>query len=196
MEPNRKRSERRHRIAVSLVALVVLAAVATFIAVKYTRADNILTPTTTTQNEPIPGDPQFSFNTAAAPGWSQGPTDKVSLAMFFDDHSCWAYAHHKPGAVNATAELQKMQNDLKKDRGFTMTPGATVQLTLKTTSGELPYQLYQSSVESNGEIYGGQEFGYIPLTDSYIYIAGYCKNAEQLATIMPALKAITFDSSK
>lgn len=196
MEPNRKRSERRHKITISLVALVVLAAVTTFIAVKYTRADNIPTPVTTTQNGPISGNPQFSFNATAAPGWSQGPTDKVSLAIFLDDHSCWAYANHKPGVVNATTELQKMQDDLKKDRGFTMAPGATLQLTLKTTSGELPYQLHQSSVESKGELYGGQEFGYIPLSDSHIYIAGYCNNAEQLAAIAPALRAITFDSSK
>lgn len=187
------------RIALSL-AIFVLAAAATIFIMRQTHAD--ISPSvspTTGLAQKTPGTPQFSFQAAAAPGWRQGPIDKVSLALFSNDEAsgCWTSVEHKTGTVDVAAELQKAQTSWTNDQNYTIVSTNILPVTLQTASGKKQYDLHQFTLSSTGgRLYGGQEFGYLLLAGGYIKVQGYCNTADQLASITPALQAITFDATK
>lgn len=140
----------------------------------------------------------FSFN--GTTGWWQGATNETSMALFDSDkqHACFTSVEYKPGTVNAAADLQVMQASLAKD-GYTVTLGATQSLTMQTNTGSQRYELHQSSVTpppGGAPVKGGQELGYVQLSNGYIKVMGYCDAPEQLPGTLPVLRAIKFDPSK
>jgi len=112
--------------------------------------------------------------------------------------SCFTSVQHKTGTVDAVAEVQKGRASLIAS-GYTVTPGATQTLTIQTSTGPKQYELYQSSVTTPvgaSTVLGGQEFGYLQLSNGYIKIMGYCETAKELPATIPALQAIKFDTTK
>lgn len=142
---------------------------------------------------------QFSFS--GTTDWWQGATNKTSMALFHSLHdSCFVSVQHKTGSIDADkAKLQKSDADLTSS-GHTITPGATLAATLQTNTGQQSYQLQQSSVTSPtgaSKVLGGQEFGYLPLSNGdYLYVEGYCDTPAELAATLPALQAVKFDAAK
>lgn len=137
----------------------------------------------------------FSFN--GTNGWRKGPTNGASLALFSDDHSCFTSIERKHGVVDVAMELQKIQDGLASN-GYTSTPNAIVSATLATDTGSQQYQLHQyavSSVKSGVQLYGGQEFGYVPFSNGYLFVQGNCNTTNELPTTLPALQAIKFDGT-
>lgn len=180
--------------------IIALAATSTFFVIKHADAD--ISPSVSPSTglaQKTPGTPQFSFMAAKAPGWHQGPTDKVSMALFSNDMAsgCWTSIEHKTGTIDEAAELQKIQAHWT-DSGYTVAPSEPLAVTLQTKTAPLSYNLHQYTVASTtGEqVLGGQEFAYFPVPSGYIKVQGYCNSASQLATITPALEALVFDASK
>jgi hypothetical protein len=135
---------------------------------------------------------RFSF--AGAPEWRKGPSNKTSMALFHG-HDCFVSAEYKPGTVEVSAELEKIKTSLT-DMGYTVTTGVTLTNTLQTDQGSKEYELHQYSVTgagSAGQVKGGQEYGYLQLSDGYVQIEGHCDSADQLPSTIPALLAIKFN---
>jgi hypothetical protein len=148
-----------------------------------------------------PGTPMFSFDVAKASDWRQGPTDKVSMALFGEARAdktsaCFTSVQYKTGTVDADAELQKQQRDYNVTGGSMALLGS-VTSTLQTVGGEKSYDLRQYAVESSDDlkVMGGLEIGYLQLGNGYIKVDGHCEAAEELNSTIPALKAIRFTES-
>ena len=112
--------------------------------------------------------------------------------------SCFTSVEHKSGTVDAAAELQKTQASLTSE-GYTVTPGSAQTLTMQTNTGLQQYELQQSSITTPtgaNKILGGQEFGYLQLSNGYLKIMGNCETADELPSTIPALRAIKFDAAK
>lgn len=143
-----------------------------------------------------PGKPEFSFDSSVATTWRQGPTDKVSMAIFDKDETtgCWMSIEHKSGIVDEAAELKKIEANWP-NAGLSATKYADVPMILKTKKGDVSYTLHQySAVSTTGEkALGGQEFAYFKLPNGYAKVQGYCSEVEKLATMTPALQAVTFN---
>jgi hypothetical protein len=139
---------------------------------------------------------QFSFTGAS--DWTQGPSNNTSMALFESGGDCFVSIQLKTGVVDAPSELQKQQA-LLTTQGYTVTQGPTKSISIQTSSGNQHYTLYQSSVATpagDSDLEGGQEFGYLQLSTSYLYLQGYCNTASQLPGTISALEAFRFDPSK
>ena len=185
---------RLNRYTAGLLIFLVVAGASAVVVILYNRTDAApaVRPTVGTA---VPS--QFSFS--GTPNWRQGPTNKTSMALFHNIRdSCFTSVEHKTGTVDAGAELQKTQASLTSE-GYTITPGSTQTLTMQTNTGSKQYELQQSAVTTPAgasTLMGGQEFGYLQLTNGYLKIYGYCETAEELSATIPALQAIKFDSTK
>lgn len=182
----------RYTIGVSIILIAAIAA-ATILVLKHNLVE--AAPSKPPIGAAVPS--QFSF--AGAGGWWQGATNHTSMAVFHRvEDGCFVSAQHKSGAVNGTAEIQKANATLSS-QGYIVLPASTQTLMLQTNDGPRQYDLVQSSVTSPSgvsKVMGGQEFGYLQLADGYLYIMGYCDTAAELPATIPALQAITFDSTK
>lgn len=181
-----------------LAALIIIVAVAALIIIRPREA----TAPTATHKAPsglpqkTPGRPQFSFMAGKAPGWRQGATDKVSMALFHQ-YDCFTSVEHKSGRVSIAAELKQIRTGLTAS-GYLVTPNKRQTLTLQTNAGGKQYELYQSAVMTPAglsKVKGGQEFGYVQLANSYIKVMGYCDTASQLPSTIPALQAIRLNTA-
>jgi len=137
---------------------------------------------------------KFSFS--GANGWRQGATNETSMALF-DDNSrmaCFTSVEYKSGTVDALAEIKKAEATAsERGNGYTVTPISAQTLTIQTPDGKKQYELYQSAVTTptgGDKLKGGQEFGYLQLSDGYVKVIGYCDTPEQLSSTVPALQAI------
>ena len=120
------------------------------------------------------------------------------MAVFHTPHDCFVSAEYHAGDINIASALQQYQTGLTSG-GYTITPSSNQVLTLKTNTGNGHYQLQQYTVSetgSGGAPEGGQEFGYLQLTNGYVKLEGYCDTANELAETLPALQAIAFDSAR
>jgi hypothetical protein len=138
---------------------------------------------------------KFSF--AGSTGWWQGATNNTSMALF-RDHECFASIQYKPDTIDASSALKKTQADLVAG-GYMSTPGTTVVASLKFEEGQQQYQLHQYTVTgtgNGGQLYGGQEFGYLPLASGHIEVQAYCNTPDELPMTVSALQAIKFDANK
>lgn len=145
-----------------------------------------------------PGTPLFSFDASKVSAWRQGPTDKVSMAAFHDTNDCFVSVQYKPGEVDAATEIQKKQ-DVLRSSGYASTPGSVLALGLEAGAGMQQYQLRQFSVTSapgSNKVKGGQEFGYVQLTDGYVKVEGWCDEPAQLPSTISVLQAISFKEEK
>jgi hypothetical protein len=183
------------RAVIVLVLLVIVAASITVIMWRnHTEAVSVV------EQPPVGAavPSQFTFDKSGAPDWWQGATRKTDMALFHA-HDCFVSVQYKTGTIAADKEkIQKDQADLVS-RGYTITPGTSQTLTLQTKSGSKQYDLNQSVVTSPAgadTVKGGQEFGYLPLTNGYVFVEGYCDTSEQLTATIPALQAITFDETQ
>jgi hypothetical protein len=178
---------------ISVVAVAVLAVTTTLIVTNRNKTD------AAASVKPAVGaavTSQFAFT--GSTGWWQGATNKTSMAVFQDTHSCFVSAEYKTGTIDAAAELQKIQSSLA-GQGYTVTPGSTQTLTLQTAASQQHYELHQSAVTTptgSSKVEGGQEFGYVQLSVGYIKIMGYCDTADELPATIPALQAIKFNETK
>ena len=185
---------RLNRYTVGILVFLVVTATCAVVVMRHNRTDAgpAVKPAV---GAAVPS--QFSFS--GTPNWRQGPTNKTSMALFHNIRdSCFTSTEHYAGTVDAAAELQKAEASLTS-RGYTVTPGSTRTLTIQTNTGPQQYELKQSSVitpSSASKLMGGQEFGYLQLTNGYLKIYGYCETAEQLAATIPALQAVKFDGTK
>lgn len=182
-------------VVVLLIIFTILATTLVVIFINRDHTEASISPKSNT-NKVAPS--LFSFNAAEAPGWSQGPTNGTSMAIFADDKDCWVSVERKPGTVNETSEINNTQARLIKD-GYTVTPIKESLLTLQLNSGQRQYTLHQQSVVGTGaagEVYSSQAFGYMQLAYGYIFIQGYCDISDHLPTIVPVLQAIKLDDTK
>jgi hypothetical protein len=198
---NRNSKKSRYRLWCFLVVIATTLAVAGVAAAKFYMDNFSDSGSQTPQlSQKTSGNPQFTFDTAAAPGWYQGPVDKVSMALFSEDREsgCWASIEVRPGSVDAVTELNKIQNSLVSG-GNTVTTDGTIPLTLQTTTEKIPYELHKYTVTGDGSVskpYGAQEFAYFALGQGHAKVQGYCNTADKLQTITPALQAVKFDPAK
>lgn len=141
----------------------------------------------------------FAFAAAQALAWRKGPSNATSLAIFHNGtDGCFASMEYRPGTINAEAALQATQASLASS-GYTSQPSAILNVTLQTGAGLQQYQLHQYTVSgtgSSGQTMGGQEFGYVQLSDGYLKIESYCNTPDQLPATIPALQAMSFNAAK
>lgn len=178
-----------NRYGAGILLFLVIAAVSAVVITKYNHTD--AAPSSKSGvGAAVPS--QFSFMGTA--GWWQGATNKTSMALFHNPHDCFTSIEHKMGIVDAAAELQKTQASLTND-GYMVTPGGVQTLTIQTKTGPQQYELHQSSVATSAgaqPLEGGQEFGYLQLSNGYLKVMGYCDTADELPATLPALQAIKF----
>jgi len=181
---------RLNRYAIAAL-FIVLALATTFVIIKARHSTSDAAaksspPTTTT----------FDFSFTGASGWRKGPANLTSLALFHGD-GCFVSAEHKTGTVDIAAELQKYQDTLTGS-GHTVVPIATQQLLLQTSATPQSYELHQFSAAgsaNDSKTMGGNELGYVQLSNGYVKFEGYCDTPVQLAATIPALQAIKFNSA-
>lgn len=182
-----------NRFTNSVLALLVIAAAATVVVLQRNRtgAAPSVKPGV---GAAVPS--QFSFTGTL--GWWQGATSKSDIALFHN-YDCFVSAQHKTGTIASDqAKRQKNQDSLTND-GYIVTPGVTQTLTIQTNTGPRQYQLQQSSVTAPAgadKLEGGQEFGYLQLSNGYLFVEGYCDTPDELPATIPALQAIKFDETK
>jgi hypothetical protein len=193
MNEKRNRIKSKRSLVISIVAVAVLAVATTVAMTSRNKTD------AAASVKPAVGaavTSQFAFT--GSTGWWQGATNKTSMAVFQDTHSCFVSAEHKTGTVDAVAKLQKIQSSLAS-QGYMVTPGNIQTLILQTAAGQQRYELHQSTVttpKGSNKVEGGQEFGYVQLSDGYIKIMGYCDTADELPATIPVLRAIKFNETK
>lgn len=183
-----------NRYSVSVLIVIFIAVAATiYFLVPNGEADASQSPATTSQlPQKTPGNPRFSF--MGASGWRQGPTDKVSMALF-NDGDCFTTVETKTGSVNIDHQLKKSQATLAK-MGYGSTPIGVLNMKLQTNAGSHTYQLHQykaSGAPGDRAIKGGQELGYLNLKNSYIKVTANCDSTDELPATIPALQAIKFN---
>jgi len=185
-----------NRIVIALLivfAILMITSVAIFVTRDHTEASS--QPKSNT-NKAVQS--PFSFDASKAAGWYQGPANASSMAIFSNDQSCWVSLERKTGTVDEAAELQKSLATLTGS-GYTVEQKDTLQFTLAATSGSKPYRLYQHDVSgqgSAGQLYGGQQLGYVQFSDGSVFIQGYCNTFAQLPAITPVLQAVKFNDTK
>lgn len=185
-----------NRIAV--VLLIIFAVLGTTLIVILTNRDNTEASLSLKPNTNKAVQSQFSFDAAKVSGWSQGPTNATSMAVFADNKDCWISVERKPGVVNEASEISNNQAKLVQD-GYTVTLGEKSLLTLQSNNSKKQYTLHQQSVAGTGgagQVYSGQAFGYVQLDEEYVFVQGYCDISDHLTTIIPALQSIKFDDTK
>lgn len=186
-----RRAVNRYTIVISLVFVMAIAA-ATVLILKHSLVE------AATPKPPVGAAVPSKFSFAGVDGWWQGATNHTSMAVFHRTDGCFVSGEYKSGTVNAVAEIQK-SNATLSSQGYTILPIATKTLMIQTSDGPQKYDLEQFSVASpsgGSKVMGGQEFGYLQLSDGYLYIMGYCDTPEQLPATIPALNAMTFNSEK
>lgn len=182
---------RLNRYAAGTGILIVIATVSAIIGIQHKRTNIV------PSAKPAAAEVKSLFSFAGLPGWRKGPTNKTSMALFYNSSGCFVTVEHKQGTVDVAAELKKSRDSLAND-GYTVTPIGSQTLTIQTAVGDQQYALHQSSVTTPaGEIklMGGQEFGYAQLPNGYLEIEGYCDTASDLSVTIPALQAINFDAA-
>jgi hypothetical protein len=135
---------------------------------------------------------EFSFSGVI--GWWQGATNKTSMALFHNAEDCFVSVEHKSGTVDIPTELQKEKTVLATG-GYIVTLASIQKLTLTTNTDSQPYNLYQYSVTTPpgaNKVEGGEELGYLQLSNGYIKAMGYCDTVNELPPTIPALQAIKF----
>lgn len=178
-----------NRYTVSTLIVLILAVLA--FVVLSTRDNSVASSAPQEVSSTKPTESMFSF--IGASGWRQGPTNETSMALFHG-HDCFTSVEYKIGTVDVTAELDKIQSNLKS-MDYVSESTATLTTTLRFGAGQEQYQLHQYSVTgtgSAGPVKGGQEFGYLQLTNGYLKIEGYCDTVGQLPVTIPALQAIIY----
>lgn len=187
-----RKAVNRYTVGISALLVIAIAAV-TLLMLKHSFVQ--AEPST---KQPVGAAVPSQFSFGGADGWWQGATNRTSMAVFHRTDGCFVSAEYKLGAVNAVAEVQKTNATLSS-QGYTVLPVGTQTLMLQTSDGPQKYSLEQSSVTSpsgSSKVMGGQEFGYLQLTDGYLKIMGYCDTAAQLPATIAPLQAINFDPSK
>lgn len=186
----------RYSVGAVILLVIILAACAVLLLRHTANTEAASAPKADPQlAQRTPGNPQFSFSPAAATGWHQGPTDKVSMALF-GPNGCFTSVQHKTGTVDVAAELKKDEAMLIS-MGYARADRGTLSMTLKTSAGDKPYQLYQYSASGSPggrAIKGGQALGYVQLADGYVKVEGYCDTFDGLSSTTPALQAIRFQA--
>lgn len=186
---------RKFRVALSLGILVAVVAAGSFFFINgHSRTD-----AAPSLKPKIGAAVPSEFKFTGAVDWWQGATNKTSIALFHTlQDGCFVSVQHKMGSITADQiNFQKTEDQLAS-AGHVITPVTTQTMTIQTNSGSKQYQLQQSSVTSptgTSQVLGGQEFGYIQLSSGYLYIEGYCNTSAELATTIPALQAVTFNST-
>lgn len=180
-----------------LIPVFAVIAFMTIGGVLFTKHDNVKA-STTPAAKPSSQQSKFTFNSSMAPNWRQGPTNQTSLALFSNDHSCFLSFQYKDGTIVAADALQQTQDSLSKD-GYKSIGIKTLDTSIQSSTSTEQYELHQYSVTgsgSAGQVYGGQEFGYLTLPNNHVFVQGNCNTAEQLLTTIEALQAVKLDESR
>lgn len=139
----------------------------------------------------------FTFDAAKAGGWTKGPSNSSSLALFSPDQSCFSSLEKKTAAIDETTAIEEIKAKLTND-GYTVSDAGEGSATLDMPSGTEQYILHQLAVTGTGtagKLYGGQSYGYIPLENGHLSVSVYCESVNQLATASDALSAIKYDDT-
>lgn len=180
-------------IVASLGALVAIVAIVFGVLTSQSNAKS-----SSATNKATVQQSDFAFATDKAEDWRQGPSNGTSLALFSNDRTCFVSLEHRNGAVNIAAELQKIESQFVKG-GYTAVRYIKKAAILRIGGESHQYQLYRYTVSgkgSGGQLYGGQEFGYVPLSNGYVFVQGYCNTVDQLPSTISALQAITVKDLK
>lgn len=177
------------------LAILLLLAIASSIAIILLPGKE--TDATTTKQTPIATTVTSEFSFKGATNWRQGPSNKTSMALFYNVHDCFIGVEHKAGAVEIARELQKI-TEMRTADGDVATALPAAQPTIQTKDGAQQYELHQYAVTGAdggaSETYSAQAFGYLPMASGYLEVEAYCDGTEYLPAILPALEAITFQS--
>ncbi|HET7630221.1 MAG TPA: hypothetical protein VFK03_02495, partial [Candidatus Saccharimonadales bacterium] len=146
MEHKRKgKLVNRYTLGALVVAIIAIAATTTLYIQQQNQADaEPSASSTSTLPQKTPGQPQFTF--IATPGWRQGPTDKISMALFPQKpDGCFVSFEHKAGVVDVKSELKNFQKKTAS-LGYSIELLNSMAMKLPTNDGPRDYQLYQYSV--------------------------------------------------
>lgn len=145
-----------------------------------------------------PGESSESlFSFTGSGDWWQGATNKTSMALFEKEKGCFTSVEYKAGTVDVAAELVKEQDALSSD-SYTITPIGTQLVTMQTQEEPHQYELHQYEITTHPgglKVKGGQEFGYIQLSDAHVKVMGYCDEAADLNHASAALRAIEYSGN-
>jgi hypothetical protein len=160
----------------------------------------------------------FNFDASKAPGWWTGgtidsSTDKSAdntpqptIMMIigqgskehgheggdcFVQYEYWANNSKDPEEVVSESATP---SDPSTSGTFALQPTNIVSLTIKTPSGDTPFQLHQYNVTGPdaSQMSDGEEFGAFKAGTGYIDVRGYCKTADELSVSLPVFSAVSF----
>jgi hypothetical protein len=190
-----------NRCGIGLLVLLVIAGVVS--------ATLILKPgktaATTPKKAPVGAAVPSQFTFSGATGWWQGATSKSDIAIFPNAMNCFVSVQHITGSLTAKQARDQASVASLTSQGHTVTQLGSQSLSIKTNTGVKQYQLQQinvsnpsgASTSNGGQLEGGQESAYIPLSNSdFLYVEGYCDTSSELPTTIPVLQAISFDANK
>lgn len=195
-----KQKQNINRYVFGIVALAILAGIVVTVSIIRTNTTKAVP-----SSKPHVAKAVSQFSFVATQGWWQGATNTTSMAVFSDTGNCFVSAEHKTGSIGTQRVKQQKIDASLASAGHVITPLPTQTLSITTNTGVRQYRLEQASVanpvgatsQNGSKVEGGQEFGYVPLSDNdYLVIKGYCDTSDQLASTLPALRAIRFDAVK
>jgi hypothetical protein len=209
---NRKDKHKKQRrvvmVAVATLASIVAVGVATFLIWQYVQKSA----------EPNINKPLFSLDTDKAPDWwtsgsswlddydvvqyeDSAPLPIVSILAFQGVKNandrldrCFVSASYYEGNIDTNSALKEKEAGMVKGRENSTSLIKLGELTLriKTSEGDKEYILHQYDLTppEGEEFQRGNEFGYIQMTDGYVYIFGVCPTANMLDSTIPAISAL------
>jgi hypothetical protein len=193
MKHKQNRSKVNHYTVSGLVVLVIILATAGVFVLGRSHTEAATSPVKKSVPTVIS---QFAFN--GAKGWTQGPKNNTSMAAFYTPSDCFVSIQRNTGTIDVDTELQKTIA-LLAGNGYTVTQSAVQPMMLASKSGNIQYQLHQYAVSGNGsggQSYAAQEYAFIPLSNGYLKVEGYCTISTNLPATVNALDAYEFDTSK
>lgn len=153
----------------------------------------------------------FSFDAQQAPGWHRAGLDasseegRGSILLFDrnmtsgaatkDNQSCHVSASMKLGSVDPVVKFRELEGDTSRNLALV----EPQELSLRVTDGELRYVLnkyHSPSPRGGSKIKEGYAYGYVVVDDKYyIEIQAVCDTPAALDTAIPAIKALSFNTS-
>lgn len=181
---NKKCNSKTVVILLILLAVIGVASYISFLTNPNTKSN-------TSNQKPIS---LFSFT--GAQNWRQGPTNKTSMALFSKERSdgtsaCFTSAELRSGDVDTNTETDKLQKSLSSTGGQA-TSLANTPSTLRTTEGDMPYELHQYRIDggsSNKDTMQGLALGYVNLSEGHVKIEVHCEMIEDLTYAATATQA-------
>lgn len=194
---------RKTVLIISAIAVVILAGVASILVVNNLKKDS-------TQKL------SFSFDANKAPNWWAGsnywpdPREYDGTQTNVDElptlsrvinsgteqapGDCFVSYSLYQGKVDIAAKIKENEGRTTANQAsYSLDPINTTTLTIETPEGVKDYELHQYDLQvpPGTQLSTGIQFAFVPLSNSYIELRGYCATADLLEMTIPALSAVS-----